>query len=252
MSGETAAHMIARDDFLKHVETWCGLEVSLPLELRRMQAGLPQRSAVIQSWAWSGPTIAFARLTEIETDAGFLVYNWACIPSFQQDAPICQAELIEVKGKLFLLVLDVVDPVDSSMSRAPALRWKERLERLHRPGLPQVPERPSWSRGFLTASALWCRTSTSEALCEARAAMRAYLELCSHILGASRADPVRAPRRAAFYRSMRETFLTHEPSRPYMHKTFGKAWSETYMGTFLFPPVAEESSLLECPESVQA
>lgn len=195
----------------------------------------PAKAADLRSWAWSSSKVGWARLTIIGTGAGFRVANWAAFPRFDVDAPICQAELIEVKGRLFLLVLDAL--YASSDGRGAATRSLERLGADLRHATP-VQERPSWSDGFITPEAIWSRAGSAEALAEGVKAFHAFMDGSLEWLdGAFHGS---APRRAALYGRMRRCFLDNEPSRPFMSKTFGVEWSEAYMSNFLFPERSEE------------
>lgn len=233
---------LSRSRFEPYIQA-IGLD-ELSLEQAEVDRDGQKKEASLRSWAWSSGRVAWARLTTIETEAGFRVANWAAFPCFDVDAPMCQAELIEVKGKLFLLVLDAL--YDGPEGRGPGTRQLDLLGRSLQWATP-VDRRPDWSQGFITPGAIWSRAGTSEALEEGIEAFHRFMQ-ASVVWLQGRLDG-RGRERAQLYARMRARFLENEPSRPFMTKTFGGAWSEAYMENFLFPPREGRQVALEKPIS---
>lgn len=207
----------------------------VPLRSHAVDRDAEGKAARLRSWAWTSDTVAWARLTVIETGAGFRVANWAAFPRFRFEGPICQAELIEVKGKLFLLVLDAL--YASADGRGAGTRELAELGGGLRWATP-VESRPAWSEGFITPEAVWSRAGTSEALEEGVDAFHGFMKASVAWLAGDFDDQAAA--RSRLYRAMRRRFLDNEPSRPFMSKTFGTEWSEGYMEDFLFPAREEQ------------
>ncbi|MEM9696367.1 MAG: hypothetical protein AAGA56_27735 [Myxococcota bacterium] len=210
----------------------------LALDPGDVNAHVETKGASLASWAWAGPTIGYARLTVIETAAGFRVANWAAFPRFDCVAPMCQAELIEVKGRLFLLVLDALALPGEDRARTALRTLGAGLE-----AVKPVVTRPTWAQDFITEDAIWSRSNSEAALDEAVGVFSAYMAASTTWLLEGAVDG-RAGERRALYARMRKRFLAHEPSRPFMVKTFGAAWSERYTAGFLFPERVTEATLV--------
>lgn len=214
--------------FLPYIEQMALQPISIPSDA--VDRSSEERGASLRSWAWSSSLLGWCRLTEIQTGAGFRVANWAAFPRFDVDVPTCQAELIEVKGRLFLLVLDAL--YASPDGTGPATQELRSASRELESVLP-VQTRPEWSEGFITDAAIWSRTATADALDEGVKIFHWFMGASVRWMRGSLDG--RADARAAQYRRMRRRFLDNEPSRPFMTKTFGADWSEAYMEDFLFP-----------------
>lgn len=226
--------------FLENVAAWGGREISVEAHLCEKTS--PDGATRCQSWVFDGPAVRWARLAELTNHAnGFRALSWAVFPRSEHRAPWVQAELIEVKRKLFLLVMDA----HPARVDAPLLgpRCRDAMVALQREALPSVQERPEWAEGVISMQAVWTRPMRAESLGPAEDAFGALLaHSVPWFAEASRDEtPTAKAAREGHYRLIRQRFLEFEPARPYMHRAFGEAWSEEYMASLLYPRLEEES-----------
>ncbi len=233
------------DDFFRHVREWNGAQRSLADRWR--QKSSPDGGVELHSWAFASTRVTWARLTEIRSRSEFFAFSWTVIPSFEFDVPLFQAELIEVKRKLFLLVMDARVPrADNEEQQG---RLEAGLSKLHDPLLPSVEQRPPWSRSCIGPTAVWTRPMNESALPVGVRAFRDFLRWSALWVEGGARDPERSNLRREDYLAVRAGFLENEPARPYMHRAFGVEWSEAYMERFLYPPLDGAGRL--CPPDPQ-
>lgn len=233
------------DDFFRHVREWNGAQRSFADRWRQKSSS--DGGVELHSWAFASTRVSWARLTEIRSRSEFIAFSWTVIPSFEFDVPLFQAELIEVKRKLFLLVMDARVPRADNEDLQ--VRLEAELSKLHDPLLPSVEHRPSWSRSCIGPTAVWTRPMNEPALPVGVRAFRDFLRWSAPWIEGGVRDPGRSNLRREDYLAVRAGFLENEPARPYMHRAFGVEWSEAYMERFLYPPLDGAGQL--CPPDPQ-
>ena len=187
----------------------------------------------LRSVAFRRPGVGHLRTAELMGAHGLYIANLAFFPEPGSVLPIAQAEFIEVKGRLMLVIADLQDPLEPARPCGAPTGDAT---------LPPSEDRPPWSLRCFSRGVLWSTPRSAGALTSGKQAMLDLLAALGEHLAdqgpqpRSGLDPTRTAIRAGHYQRLRATFLAHEPSRPMLHGMFGEAWSEAYMAGFLFPP----------------
>ncbi|MDX1972953.1 MAG: hypothetical protein SFY68_10525 [Candidatus Sumerlaeia bacterium] len=205
----------------------------LPAELGHAVSTKGQKETVNSSHAFSSPMWRWLRRNVITDGNQTLIYNLAAFPHPGVDAPLVEAEIVILRGKLFVLILDAhplsaapgeVHAANAILSPLPGVV----------PELPPVAERPPWAEGCISANAFWSQPMTPEAVEPALNLLPRFFESVVAAVGSP--SPVADPteRRQALHGLLMH-LQQHAPSKSFLSAFFGEEWTQRYVQEFFLP-----------------
>ncbi|PON15966.1 hypothetical protein C2W62_20975 [Candidatus Entotheonella serta] len=217
----------------------CGMQPEVvPADFMHRSSQHSQNPLDLVSYAWTSETIYRMRLTEIFGPPGTHIVNIGIFPHVTSILPLMQLELLVIKQRLLLLIIDALLP--------PTLYWSldtespsQALQRLATTynTLPLTNKRDEWTQFVISNDAIWSRPNTTEAITPACEAVIAFFAWCATIIRTDQGQRLSADQtaqRICFMHRFRTIWLDNEPSRPYLSSMFGAEWAERYMSEFLF------------------
>jgi hypothetical protein len=184
--------------------------------------------AVMRSWAWATPALAWLRLALLDGGARTQVVSVLGIPRAAFDLPLFGAEVVCISGSATVVALDWIPlfPGSPYIERLPAIR--RRFDHF-----PPGGDLPAWAAESFSPAALFSRprgaVTDSDILQAFTAYFAGYLGLCDH--AAPHGDPERT--RAA-QRRYCAAHAANDPGAAMLAKIFGAAWAASYARAFLF------------------
>jgi len=198
--------------------------------------------------AWESPDVLWARVSEIWNERGNHILSVATFPRPEALVPLCQLETVVLRGRLFVVVLDILpvpeagDPGPASGALPPRLdpvAFLDSLRAAH-PELGSPAPRPDWANGIIGEHAIWTRPNDpAGAVGGGRAllaATRFVAEAHRTLAGARR--PTEGDGRGRARRALREIFeacLAAGPSKPMKKTLFGEDWGDPFFEEVFYP-----------------
>lgn len=217
----------------------CGLQAE-PLPARLLNRASRRRDVPLElvSYAWTSSEVRRLRLTEICGALGTHIVNVGIFPQPTSVLPFMQLEILVIKRRLSLFIMDAVLPPSWawSLETASPSQYLRGVASSYQ-DFPPTERRSAWARTVISRDAIWSRPNNSDAIAPACEATLAYLEWCGTVMAAGRGRHVpreRAREYEQFLEHIQTTCIENEPSRPYLGAMFGAEWSEWYMREFLF------------------
>lgn len=231
--------MFSAQQACERLASVCNLQLEeLPDDILNRTSQRERIPLELVSHAWTSKDIRRLRLTEIFGALGTHIVNIGIFPQPTSVLPLMQLEILVVKQRLSLFIIDAMLP--------PPLSWHLEIEspsqclrRLaaNSNAFPPTAKRSDWAQAVISQDAIWSRPNTSDAIAPACEATLGFLEWCSAVIAAGQGQRGSAEQ-ADQYRHFLDRFkaicLDNEPSRPYLSSMFGAAWAERYMSEFLF------------------
>ncbi len=209
----------------------------LPAELMYRTSQRARVPLELASHAWSSEDIRRLRLTEIFGALGTHIVNIGLFPQPSSVLPLMQLEILVVKQRLSLFIMDAV----LAPSRVWSLEVESPSQCLRRladhSAFPPTEKRSEWAQTVISKHAIWSRPNTSASIAPACDATLALLDWCSTAIAVGKGQRVsaeQAEQNQHFLNHVRTVCLDNEPSRPYLGSMFGADWAEWYMSEFLF------------------
>ena len=223
----------------EHLATTCGLRPeSLPRSLLHRASRKKHVPLELVSYAWTSSDIRRLRLTEIYGALGTHIVNIGIFPHPTSVLPLMQLEILVVKQRLSLFIVDAVLPPGWrwSLEAASPSQYLRQLASTYG-AFPPTEKRSEWAQTVISQDAIWSRPNNADAIAPACEATLSYLRWCGTVMAAGRGRRTsreQARQYEQFLDYVKTTCIDHEPSRPYLGSMFGPEWSEWYMREFLF------------------
>ncbi len=217
----------------------CSLQSeSLPTNLLHRTSQRARVPLELVSHAWTSKDIRRLRLTEIFGALGTHIVNIGIFPQPTSVLPLMQLEILVVKQRLSLFIIDALLPPPLSWSLEPESpsQYLRRLASSYS-AFPPTEKRSEWAQTVISQDAIWSRPNTSDAIAPACEATLAFLDWCGTAIVAGQGQRVSTEEAEPcrhFLDHFKTTCLDNEPSRPYLSSMFGAEWAERYMSEFLF------------------
>jgi hypothetical protein len=184
--------------------------------------------AVMRSWAWATPALAWLRLALLDGGARTQVVSVLGIPRVAFDLPLFGAEVVWISGSTTVVALDWIPLFRDSpyLDGLPAIR--RRFDHF-----PPGGELPAWAAESFSPAALFSRPRgalpESDILQAFIAYLGGYLELCQQAAPHGHAGLTRDAQQHYC-----ATHAANDPGGTMLARIFGAAWAEDYARSFLF------------------
>ncbi len=197
-------------------------------ECRGLHRGQP---ATIQTHAFSGPNVAYARFVLLEA-SGLSIGNWLCLsrPSFA--LPIFGADLVELEAH----TMAAVDLTPIGRERAALERELAPLTRRRHAAapLPSAGALPDFCARFFSPHALFTRV-TSAHFVALRDAIADFSDAYVEIAGTRTADGQRDAETLATQERYVQAHREDDKALKLLDKVFGSEWATHFLNEVLFP-----------------
>ena len=210
--------------------------LALPPELARAEGEWKGAPVRIETTAWRGPAIRYARFARI-AGAGLEIGNALCLPRHELPLPIFGADLVSLGARAGTMLAADLSPVlpagearDAQLASLARRRMAAGAE-----ALPPGGALPAWCARWFSAHALYTRPDAA-ALPAAVEAYRLYPDEMARLARPAAPAPALAPlvREAqdGYARAHRED----DKGLGLLAKMFGAGWAARYLHEVLFPP----------------
>lgn len=196
------------------------------------------KETVLTSYAWSRAGYPWIRLSEIKNAQGTFIYNLAALPDPRVCAPMIQAEIVVLRSKLFLIILELSLMGKSQPATTPTFHeFLTQLTTKYSDQLPPVTERMAWAEGVIDEDAFWSKPNTTESIPAGFQALEEFFRFLERVQSefAVSSEPDEAIASKEHLIKMAEKFNANGPSKPFLETFFGKEWTEQYLVEFFFP-----------------
>jgi len=215
--------------------------VQIPAELATTEAARGGVATYHRTSVWQSRDYAWLRASEIWNNRGNHILSLGAFPRPERPAPILQAETVILRGRLFVVVLEIApllpDCPREGLSARDAQVWHDALHR-RRPELGTPAPRPEWAEAVIAPWAIWTRPNDPSA---ASSGLEAMVEVARHVDGLAREGvwqdrphPEVEEARLALRRILR-TCRDAGPSKPMKRTLFGADWSERFFAEVFYP-----------------
>jgi hypothetical protein len=208
---------------------------SLPDELSQLTGQHGTVPLDMQVQAFSAESVGYGRLARM-TGPGTWVFNLVVCPRDELVLPVLGIEVLVFRGRVHLLVADLFPLDDDSEGLMSSLA--ARFD-----GLGVQPSMPDWARKIFSATPIFRKPGTAEAIEETAEAIVLCAALWFRLAGQpcerSPAARVEARRRRIAYL---EHHLQDEPANPFLRRTFGDALGGRLVREVLFPVDPSDAS----------
>lgn len=225
----------SRDLFSKQFESLLEKRKTHP-ELAKKTAIKGDPSSVIESTKYSHSNYPYARFADIANDSETYILNVAVFPKPGLNCPLIEAELVILRGKLFLYLLEI-----NSLG-VPVIDQKKHDHFFHDflnqyPALTNVDDIPDWANQIMSSHFVWSRPNTEEAIEQAFDSLEKFYALSTETLNQT-AEKLTAEETKIQKKQLEQyidVYLKEVPSRPFLKMMFGDEWTEKYLEEFVFP-----------------
>jgi phycocyanobilin:ferredoxin oxidoreductase len=210
---------------------------AVPPDLARAEGVFRGNPIVIETRAYEGPLVRFARFATI-LGGGVEIGNALCLgrPDAAPPIPIFGADLVTLSPDIAMLAADISPVLPAGAERDAQLRpFAERAAL--RPALPPGGELPSFCAAWFSPYALFTRVSPSAAALAAAA----YVDLPPLFAAIARESRPHAPAYPRADEALRaqarylEDHRTDDKGLRMIGKVFGQAFADRYIARLLFP-----------------
>ncbi len=145
-------------------------------------------------------------------------------------APVFAMEFVAFGKKPVVAVIDAKghEPAGAALA-ARVLR----AAHARHPGLPRGDDAPSWFEECRSGDDFFVRPAD---LAQFARLTRILDEVWQELLAALPASSAALPADLAAVQAYKDHHRRHSPGRPFLHRTFGPDWTESFMRDFLFAP----------------
>lgn len=205
---------------------------ALPLDApwAEHRGSIRDQEAVIQSYAWHTPVLAWLRVAHLAVGSRTSVLSLLVFPRLEYDLPLLGAEVVGINGSINLLVIDWV-PMNPDKPHPPTLR-AIRQQFAHYPNDEALPD---WAAESFSPHLLYLRPKTDipapDMLQMFTAYLHGYLELCATATPQGDPQQTFAAQRRFSLEDMSKT-----PGGAMLARLFGEEWASAYAEAFLFRP----------------
>lgn len=219
-------------------------KASLPEDIRVMESFKGNKHTANYSYAWTNDLYQWMRINEIVGDGETYIINIAGFPRPERLAPMIEAEVVVLRGKLFVIVLDIL-----ALGEEPTLANSCSPERFlstliaSAESLPQIAtaDRPDWSVGTVSEHSLWSRPQTGSSVGEAKTSLESYIVyLSNHLSELSNVGPANehlTSERADKLGEILRVFYEQGPANRFLSTYFGDAAASCYKQKYLYPVI---------------
>jgi hypothetical protein len=192
------------------------------------QGRLGDGPAVMRSWAWTTPVLAWLRLALLDGGLRTQVISVLGIPRVAFDLPMFGAEVVCISGSVTVVALDWIPlfPNSPYLDRLPAIR--RRFDHF-----PAGGELPAWAAESFSPAALFSRprgaVPDSDILQAFTSYFVGYLKLCDQATAHGTPKHTRAAQQRYCM-----AHAAHDPGGAMLAKIFGEEWAANYARAFLF------------------
>lgn len=217
-------------------------EIALTQAVKTCVSTKGGKDTVLTSYAWSLPSFPWVRLSEIKNAQGTFIYNLAALPAPRCSAPMIQAEMVVLRSKLFLIILELSPLSQESGTKASSLDQANHafllgLRNKYLKQLPPVTERMDWAEGVIDEDAFWSKPNTTESIAPGLLALEEFFAFNTvqktHFAAPYRSE--QAAERKQKLIAVAEKFNASGPSKPFLETFFGTEWTAQYLEEFFFP-----------------
>jgi len=235
MSASKTWQKRSRDLFSKHMEPLLEKQIT-ESEISKKTAIKGDPTSVIESTEYSHSNYPYARFADIANESETYILNVAVFPKPGLNCPLIEAELVILRGKLFLYLLEInsleVPVIDQEKHDQ---FFQEFLNQY--PSLKNVDDIPDWAHQIMSSHFVWSRPNTEEAIEEAFESLGKFYELSADTMNQN-AKKLSAEETAVQKKNLEQyidVYLKEVPSRPFLKMMFGDDWTEKYLEEFVFP-----------------
>lgn len=192
----------------------------------------------IQSQRWKSDSYQHIRCTKIWNDAGTLILNFGAFPCQDHSAPVIEAEFVILRGKVFVLVLEINDFVEPTTPlQNVAEKYINGLKREFKEHLPQDPDIPDWGKET-KPGAFWSTPRSEEAVEPGFEIMSSFMRYATGLVAngqASDLTELETEERNGKLLHNFKVFHEYGPSMGFLRAYFSEEWAVRYMTEFLYP-----------------
>jgi 15,16-dihydrobiliverdin:ferredoxin oxidoreductase len=221
------------------------LEAARPLDTsawtHRWQAADGSATAV-RPWGMRSERCAFGRVVRVDGGSRVQVLNIVLFPTLESGLPVLGVEILTFRRGLHLFVLDACPLWPDRFDHD---GWVEALDRGREAFPPAcLREVPAWGQHVFSPSLVLAKPHPREPV-PMSACLAPCRALLHHWLARATGLPACAPGEGPVdVLARRARYLKHhaddEPAGPFLRRTAGDAWAESFIYGFLFPSALRE------------
>jgi phycocyanobilin:ferredoxin oxidoreductase len=207
--------------------------LALPPELGRAEGEWRGSSATIETRAYRGGVIRYARFAVIR-GPDLEIGNILCLPAPEHPLPILGADLVALGRETGMLAADL-SPVLPAGAECAAQLAPLAARRARQPPLPPGGRLPAWCAAWFSPHALYTRVDAA-GLGNAVAAFQEFPRAFVALARRSRPRPALAREIVYAQDGYAAAHRTDDKGLRLLATMFGTAWAERYLREVLFPP----------------